>query len=55
MRTQKYVLSFLTIALLILTIVGCEKAQKAEEAKPEEWGNVFRLSILILHPVKKGK
>jgi ABC-type Fe3+-hydroxamate transport system substrate-binding protein len=36
MRTQKYVLSFLTIALLILTIVGCEKAQKAEEAVVEE-------------------
>jgi hypothetical protein len=28
---------------------------EAEEAIPEEWGNVFRLSILILHPANKGK
>ena len=31
MRTQKYVLPFLTIAFLILTIVGCKQAQEAEE------------------------
>lgn len=31
MRTPKYVLPFLTIALLILTVVGCKQAQEAEE------------------------
>jgi len=35
MRTQKYVLPFFTIALLILTIVGCEQAQKAEKPRVE--------------------
>ena len=36
MRKQKYVLTFLTIALLILIPVGCKQAQEAEEPSVEE-------------------